>query len=196
MNIINSVKRILVAPKTAWGVIEEENMPHVKLFVGYVLLLALIPAVAAFVGYGLVGYSVFDVRVHSIAWGIRQAVSQFIVMSAGVYLAAFVINALAESFSAKKNINNAFALVAYAYTPMFIGGIFYVLPSLSWLSSVAGLYGLYLLYTGLQPMMKNPAEKTVGYFIVSLVVTVLIAVVLSIVLAAVLLRGMDGMYGI
>jgi hypothetical protein len=196
MKIIEKIKNILVAPKKAWVTIETENTSHVKLFTNYVLPLLLIPAIAAFIGYGFIGYSVFGVRVHSVEWGIRQAISQVIVMGGGVYLVAFIINFLAESFGAKKDINQAFALVAYAYTPMFIGGVFYILPSLSWLASLAGIYGLYLLYTGLQPMMKSPAEKTTVYFLASLAVTVLITVILSVILAAVLLRGMYGMYGI
>jgi hypothetical protein len=196
MEIIGRVKSILTAPKTEWAVIETEEKSHLKLFTGYVMILSLIPAIAAFIGYGLIGYSVFGVRVHSIELGIRQGVSQFITIAGGAYLAAFVINMLAESFGGKKDMNKAFALIAYAYTPMFIGGIFYILPSLSWLASLAGIYGLALLYMGLQPVMKNPAEKTIGYFIVSLIVTVLITVVLSAILAFALLRGMLGMYGI
>ncbi|MDR1595001.1 MAG: YIP1 family protein [Prevotellaceae bacterium] len=189
--MIDRIKQILTAPKTAWTVVESEYTPHVKLFTQYVLPLALIPAIAAFVGYGFVGYSVFGVRVHSIEWGIRQAVSQYIAMTGGVYLTAFVINFLAETFGARKDFDRAFSLVTWSYMPMFVGGVFYVIPSLSWLASLAGVYGLYLLYIGLQPMMKQPAEKTTGYFIACLVVAALIATVLSITLASILL----GSYG-
>jgi hypothetical protein len=163
MEIINRVKNVLVSPKTEWQTIEAENAPHVKVFTTYVIILAAIPAVAAFIGYGLIGYSVFGVKVSTMGWGIRQAILQYIVMSGGVYLTAFVIDALASNFGARKDFNRAFSLVAYAYTPMFVAGVFYILPSLSWLASLAGLlYGLYLLYIGLQPMMKAPAEKQTG----------------------------------
>jgi hypothetical protein len=191
MEIINKVKRILTAPKKEWTVVEVENTSHVKLFTGYVFPLSLIPAIAAFIGYGLVGYSVFGVHVHSIEWGVRQAISQFIAMAGGVYLTAFVVSALAENFGAKKDFNKAFAMVAYAYTPMFLGGIFYLYPSLSWLASLAGIYGLYLLYTGLLPVMKCPAEKTSGYFVITLIVAAGVAIVLTLVLSAVLI----GRYG-
>jgi hypothetical protein len=152
--------------------------------------LALIPAVAALVGYGVIGYSVFGVHVGSIGWGLRQAIVQYIAMLGGTYLTAFVIDALAANYGAQKDLNRAFSLVAYAYTPMFVGGVFYLLPSLSWIASLAGLYGLYLLYIGLQPMMKAPAEKQTAYFVVSLIVTIVVAAVLSAILTAILLRGM------
>ncbi|GHV23153.1 YIP1 family protein [Bacteroidia bacterium] len=189
MEIVSRIKSILVSPKKEWQTIEAENEPHTKVFTSYVVPLALIPAVAAFIGYGLIGYSVLGVHVHSVSWGIRQAIVQYVAMLGGTYLTAFVINALADNFGAKKDFDRAFSLVAYAYTPMFVAGVFYILPSLSVLASLAGLYGLYLLYIGLQPMMKAPADKQTSYFVVSLIVTVAVSAVLSIVLAAILLRG-------
>jgi hypothetical protein len=96
---------------------------------------------------------------------------------------------LSGNFGAKNDFDRAFSLVAYAYTPMFVAGVFYLLPSLSVLASLAGLYGLYLLYTGMLPMMKAPADKQMSYFVVSLIVTVVVSAVLSFVLAAILLRG-------
>jgi hypothetical protein len=189
METISRIKSILVSPKTEWQTIEAENAPHAKVFTTYVVPLAIIPAMAAFIGYGLIGYSVLGVHVSSISWGLRQAIVQYVTMLGGTYITAFVINALAENFGTKKDFDRAFSLVAYAYTPMFVGGVFYLLPSLAWLASLAGLYGLYLLYIGLQPMMKAPADKQTSYFIVSLVVTIVVSAVLSFVLAAVLLRG-------
>jgi hypothetical protein len=190
MEIIEKVKNILVTPKTEWVTVEGENAPHVKLLTSYLLPLALIPAVAAFIGYGLIGYSAFGVHVHSIDWGIRQAVVQFIAMTGGAYLTAFVINMLAANFGSTANFDRAFSLVAYAYTPMCIGGVFYLLPSLSWLASLAGIYGLYLLYIGLAPMMKTPAEKQTSYFVISLICTAVISVALSAVLTALLIKSM------
>ena len=188
-NIIKRVKNVLVSPKTEWATIEAENAPHAKVFITYVLLLAIIPAAAAFVGYGLIGYSVFGVHIGSISWGVRQAIVQYVTMLGGTYLTAFVIDALATNFGARKDFNRAFSLVAYAYTPMFLGGLFYILPKISWLASLAGLYGLYLLYIGLQPMMQAPKEKQTAYFIVSLIVTVVVVVVLSTIMTIFLLKS-------
>jgi hypothetical protein len=55
------------------------------------------------------------------------------------------------------------------------------------LSSIAGLYGLYLLYIGLQPMMKVAAEKQTTYFVVSLLVMIVVSFALSAILAGVLI---------
>jgi len=190
MEIISRVKNILITPKPEWQTIEAENTPHAKVFTSYVVPLALIPAIAAFIGYGLIGYSVMGHHFGSIGFGLRQAIMQYIMMLGGTYFTAFVINALAENFGATKNFDKAYSLIAYAYTPAFIGGIFLIIPAISWIAFLAELYSLYLLYVGLQPMMKQPAEKTLSYFIISLIVMVVVVVVLSILLSLILLRGM------
>jgi len=131
MEIVNRIKGILVSPKTEWQTIEVENDPHIKVFTTYVVPLALIPAVAA-----LIGYSVLGVHVNNFGWGVRQAIMQYVLMLGGTYVTAFVIDALANNFGARKDLNQAFSLVAYAYTPMFVTGIFYIMPSLSGIASL------------------------------------------------------------
>ena len=187
MDLINRVKQILVSPKTEWQTIDSENDTNVVVLTKYVLLLAAIPAIAAFIGYGIIGHSVLGFRFASINWGIREAIIQYITMVGGVYLIALVINLLSESFGSKKSFDKAFSLVAYAFTPMFIGGIFNIYPSLSIVASLAGIYGLYLLYTGLTPMMKTPDDKHTTYFVVSLLVMSAAVVTLGFVLTAVII---------
>jgi hypothetical protein len=186
MKIFDRVKNILVAPKTEWPLIEAENTPHVKVLTGYVLLLALIPAVATFIGYGLIGQSFLGVRIASIGLGLRHAVIQYITMVGGVYITALVINIFAKTFDAKPDFNRAFSLVAYAFTPMFVAGILSILPVLRWFTWIGGLYSLYLLYLGIQPMMKVPNEKKTAYFVVSLIVMLVAVGVLTAILTSIL----------
>jgi len=193
MDLVNRVKQILVSPQTEWPTIEAENDPHVKVLTSYVVPLALIPAVASFIGYGLIGHSILGIHIGGIGFGVRNAIVQYITMLGSIYVSAFVIDALANSFGAKKDFNRSFSLVAYSYTPMFVAGIFYILPLLSFLASLAGLYGLYLLYTGLQPMTKVSSEKQVAYFIVSLIVMLFAVVIVGAILGAILLRGAFGL---
>jgi hypothetical protein len=189
MQTINRIKSILITPKPEFTTIASENISHSKLFMSYVLPLALIPTICTFIGFGLIGQSYFGVRIASMDWGIRQAIVQFIAMAGGAYITAFVINSLAESNGAVKSLDKAFALVAYAYTPMYIAGVLFIIPSLSLVVSLAGLYSLYLLYIGLQPLMKTPDDKTSGYFILSLIVTVVIFGILSYGISAILIRA-------
>ncbi len=197
MDIVNRIKNILVAPKNEWTIIEEEHYPNTKILTSYLLLLALIPAVCQFIGQGLIGYNVLGVHIGgTISWGMRQAIVSFVSMIGGVYLAAFIINLLAESFGSEKNFDRAFALVAYSYTPMCLAGIFYIIPSLGIIATLAGLYGLYILYTGLTPMMKTPEDKVTVYFIISLVCVIAVSMVVGLVLGAILLTGSMGHIGL
>lgn len=190
MEIINRVKNILVVPKEEWATIEAENKSHKEILTSYLLLLALIPAVCQFIRYGLAGYNVLGVHIGgTVSWGIRQALVLYISMVGGVYLTAWIVDLLAESFGSTKNFDKAFALVAYSYTPMCVAGVFYLLPSLSVLATLAGLYGLYILYTGLKPMMKTPDEKQVVYFVVSLISVIVVSAILSTVLTTIFISS-------
>lgn len=190
MNTIQRAKNILMTPKTEWNLISEENSGHVKLLVGYLIPLALIPAIAGFIGYGLIGYSVIGIHIGSIGLGIRQALVSFISTVGGVYLSAWIISFLADKFDSLKNFDKAFELVVYSYTPMCVAGILLIYTPLSFLATLGGLYGLYLLYVGLVPMLQTPGEKKTPFFLVSLLAVALVSVILSAILGAVIISSM------
>ena len=164
---IDRIKEILVAPKKEWDVIAGEETPHVKILTGYVLPLSLITFVAVILGCGLIGYP-FSIPFFGTAYikswelGFRSGIIQWVAMMGGLYAMAFVVDLLAENFGAKKDFNKSFALAAYAYTPAFIAGIFNIIPQVRWIALLGGLYGLYLLYLGMQPVKKAPAEKVMN----------------------------------
>lgn len=179
-SIIKRAKAILLSPKTEWPVINGENDSHVQVLTKYLLIMAAIPALFSFIGYGFIGYG-------SVAFGIRQAILQYVSLVGGVYICAWAFNMLAPKFGAEVNFNKAFQLVAYCYTATCVGGIFYIHHSLTFLASLASIYSLYLLFVGLEPMMKVPAEKKTSYFVVALLVMIAVAVVLSLVLSAIII---------
>ena len=90
--MITRVKEILTAPKKEWAVIAGENTPHAKLFIGYVLPLSLIPAIAAFIGYGLIGYSAFGVHIHSIYFIVSLVVTIVVSAVISAVLAAILLS--------------------------------------------------------------------------------------------------------
>jgi hypothetical protein len=71
--------------------------------------------------------------------------------------------------------------VAYSSTAVWVVGIFYILPSLSFLAYL-GLYSIYLFYLGIPVMKKTPEDKRVIYMIVSAVVVIVISYVVMLVL--------------
>ena len=180
MNIIERIKGILLRPQEEWQTIAGETTPIVDLYKNYIIVLAAIGPVASFIGLSLVGVSLPMVGSYRvpIATGILHAVVQYVLTLAGVYVLALIIDALAPTFSGEKNIDQAFKLATYSYTPGWLVGIFTLIPALGILA-ILGLYGVYLLYIGLPVMMKSPKEKSIGYTVAVIVAAIIIFVVIG-----------------
>jgi hypothetical protein len=65
-------------------------------------------------------------------------------------------------FGARKDFAAALKLAVYSATPVWIAGIFLLVPGLSFLV-ILGLHGVYLLWTGLPIVTQAPPEKTLPY---------------------------------
>jgi hypothetical protein len=178
-NVIERAKNMIVQPAKEWDVVSMET-PHAnQIITGYVLPLAGAAAVAAFIGYAFVGFNMFGVRITGMDWGIYQALTVLVGGLLSVYVTALVIDALAPSFGSEKNFNRSLQLVAYSFTPAWVGGLLAIIPSLALIGSLFGLYSLYLLYIGLPKLKKTSSDKQAGYFVVSLLACIVVyAVVL------------------
>jgi Yip1 domain len=164
---VNTVLRaiaMLVNPAAAWERIEKESGDAVYLLTTYVALLALIPAVAGFIGDCLVGVVVpgrGSVRV-PIGDGLLAAVFGYVAMFAQVLVVGLLIEGLAPLFGAYRNFPGAFKLAVYSFTPLWLTGIFLLLPGLRFLE-LTGLYGAYVLAKGLPRLMRSPEQRTLAY---------------------------------
>ena len=187
--LLQRVKNILLAPRTEWPVIRGEPATVQGIYTGYLCLIALVPAIAGFIGLSLVGVGGFGVSFKvPIVSGLVNMVVGYVLWLATAYLLALIVNALAPTFGGQKDMLAAFKVVAYSLTAAWLGGIFTVLPALSMLGLLAALYSIYLLYTGLPVLMQSPPDKAVGYT----AVTVLCGFVLGFVIAAVTAMFMPG----
>ena len=178
MDLVERVKAIVLTPKSEWLAIEREPGDPAYLFANYVAILAAIPAVCSFIGTSIIGISlpiVGTVRV-GIVSGIAAAIVRYLLAFALVYAVGLIIDALAPTFSAQKNQPNAMKLAVYSMTPAWLAGIFLLIPGLRILT-VLGLYGLYLLWVGLPPLMKAPEDKAIGYTAAVAICAVVISVV-------------------
>lgn len=187
MNLFERVKQIIISPKSEWQTIDSENTPAQTLLFKYLLVLALIPAVASFIGFGIMETS-YGKIIHiggSIEIGIRQGIISYVSTIFAVYLASWVIGFLAPSFGSEKNFGRAFTLVVYSYTPSLVAGVVLIFPALAFIQLLAGIYGLYILYLGLKPMMKTPDDKQPIYFLISLLVIILVSIAISAIFAAI-----------
>jgi hypothetical protein len=58
----------------------------------------------------------------------------------------------------ERNFINALKLTAYAHTPVWLAGMFLLMPGLRFLT-LFGLYSAWLLWTGLPVLMKTPRGR-------------------------------------
>ena len=168
--IIARVKEILLDPKSAWPRIEAESATPASLYNPYLLILAGISVLATFIALSVIGFSIGGMTVRTpILSGVMQMVVGFVLTLVMVYVMSLVVNALAATLGGQKNPLNALKLVVYGSTASLLGSILTILPFGTFLSLLAALYSLYLIYTGLPVLMKNPPERSLVYTLVMLV---------------------------
>ena len=190
--LIERVKGIILSPKTEWEKIAAESADVKSLFTGYAMILAAIPAVCGLIGSTLIGVSlpiVGTIRT-PIAAALVQLVLTYVLGLVVIYVVALIVDALAPTFDGQKNSIQALKLVVYSSTPVWLAGVFALVPLLSVLGILAALYGLYLLYIGLTPLMKNPQDKSIGYTALIIVCYIVLAIIVGVVVAAAAGTGM------
>lgn len=181
MALVDRVKNILLTPKTEWDVIATEATPPATLVTGYVLPLALVAALAAFIGMCFIGTTMPLVGTFRmpIMWGVAMLVYHVIMAVVTVFILAFIIDALAPTFNGTKDRLQATKLAAYSFTPGWVAGILTIIPLLGILGIIGALYGIYLLYLGLPRLMRNPPEKSAGYTALVVVCAIVVMIIIS-----------------
>ena len=170
MNLVERIKGILLQPKSEWLVIEREPGNAGYLFPNYVAIVAAIPPVCAFIGLSIIGSGPFRLGIIS---GILHALVVYALSLISVVVAAYIIDFLAGTFGAQKNLDNAMKVSAYAPTAAWVAGVFKIIPALAFLG-ILGLYSLYLLHSGIVALMKPAADKALIYTIAVIVCVIVL----------------------
>lgn len=152
---------ILIDPAGAWPRVAKEPADWVALMTRYVAVLALIPALCGFIGAcvigvivpgtGVVRAALFDGSFGAIFFYLENFVLA-LVLGLLLYLAAPLVGG-------RRDFSAALALAVYSYTPVWLTGIFLLLPGLHFLR-LTGFYGAYVLLIGLPAMMQTPPSRS------------------------------------
>ena len=186
MNLVDRIKHILLQPKSEWTAIEREPGDAGYLFSNYVAIVAAIPPVCTFIGTTIIGFGPYRI---GIVGGLLRAIVVYILTLAGVFVVAYVIDFLAGTFGARKSLDNALRVSAYAPTAAWVASVFNIVPLLGILS-ILGLYSLYLLHTGLVALMRPTPDRALVYTIAVIVCVVIVWVVIFAIPAALFGVGM------
>lgn len=166
---------LLTHPDREWEAIRNDSESVGKLYLGHVLFLALIPALAGFYGSTQVGWQIGDgqiIRLTSTS-ALQLSVLFYGAMLAGIFIIGRFIDFFAATYEVKDSTPRGITLAAYTATPVFLLGVIAAYPNI-WVNMIAGLiavaYAVYLLYEGLPILMKIPEDR--GFMFASAVLTV------------------------
>ncbi|MBN2495786.1 MAG: YIP1 family protein [Deltaproteobacteria bacterium] len=158
--LFQRVYSLLASPARTWHTIEREPDPGRLMITRYVLLLAIVPALCSFLGGWIAGGRFWFSLVLS---AIRLAI-----FVGSVYLLGLAVNAMAPSFGARRDKDNAFKTAAYASTPLWVAGVLTIVPILTALAALLG-FGLavYHFQIGCRFVMETPERKAWAFSCVS-----------------------------
>jgi hypothetical protein len=180
--LLGRVKGMLFAPSAEWMAIATEGTSTPRLLASFILPLAILDALVAFIHVSIVGTTEpwsGAVRV-PFSGGVITALLVLGCGLLGIFMVAVIINALAPFFGAVGNRRLAAAVAAYASTPIWLATVFVPFPTL-WppLQLLAVIYHTRLLYLGLRLLMNAARDRVLGYATTVVLCTILLEIVFT-----------------
>jgi cytochrome c biogenesis protein CcdA len=182
----------MTAPEQEWKAIKKERCTIGKCYCSHVLLLALIPAAAGYIGTTMVGWQVTSREVQRLTpdSALQIAILFYITILVAVFTIGMLIHWMGQTYGSKQPLSQCIALAAYTATPLFLIGVMLLYPLL-WLNLLLGLpalaYSVYLLYSGVPVMMGVTKER--GFLFSSAVLAVGLVILVGVLAASVILWG-------
>jgi hypothetical protein len=175
LGLLARIRAIMMTPQAEWPAVADESSDALAL--RYVAVLAVVPVLARLIGGWLIGgYTPFLAA-------LIGALVAYALSFATVFVVALAVDLLAPKFGGTRNYSHALRLTAYSFTPVWLAGIFLLVPGASFLV-LLGLYGFYLMWTGAPLMMRVPRERALAYIVAVAVCAVVIDIAVRFALIA------------
>ncbi len=199
MSLVDRAKNILLNPKAEWEVIAKEGATVGGLFTGYAIPLSVLPIVGSVVALGLLGIgagALAPMGIASAGIGIAAGMAAvgFFIGLIMLYVMSLIVNAVSPSFNGKSDMVSATKLMAYASTPSWVAGLIapFLGPVGGFISIAAIAYVVYLIYTGIGPVMEAPADKVAGFTVVIILIYIVLSMVLTMFIGGMLIATFFG----
>lgn len=173
---------LMTHPILEWRSIRLESEKASPAPTAHVLILALIPAIASYIGSTITGWQIGGGEPVTLTPGSALVLCGlfYVAMNLGVHLMGHFIDFFAGTYGTNSQAKKGYILAAYTASPLFIAGIAAVYPSI-WVVLVVGIaamgYAVTLLYQGLPIVMGIPEER--GFLFASAVMTVGLVMLVS-----------------
>jgi hypothetical protein len=164
MMAMRRARAIVFEPVVAWARIEQESGDPAFVLSRYVAVLALIPALFGFFGTSVLGVVVPGAGIVRLSLfnGVFGAIFGYVMTCITVLVLGLIIDLVAPWFGGRRDFTSAFKAAAYSFTPVWLAGVFLLLPGLRFLE-LAGCYGAYLLWLGLPRLMQLDKPRSFGF---------------------------------
>lgn len=188
--ILGHTLGLMLRPDYEWKNIRREDHSLIKLYLQYIMPLALIPVASAYFGTTQVGWQIGNgdpIRLAESS-ALKLCALSYVAMLVGIYVLGKFIDFFAATYGVQEQQTKGVVLATYVTTPLFIAGIAACYPDLL-LNMLVGLvavgYSVYLLYEGLPILMGIPAER--GFLFASSVLTVGLVMLVALIAISVVL---------
>ncbi len=153
-----------IRPRDLFRQLRIDDHSLAKILFGYLLPLALIAPVAAFVGTTKTGWSVDGgelIRLSTLS-GLKISVAYFAGIVVATLTVARFIQWMSETYGERQRFVSCLTLAVFSATPLYLAGAFQAYPVV-WLNYVLGLpllaYAIYLLHVGIEELFNIGRER-------------------------------------
>lgn len=181
---------VLFNPDTEWQKMAALPDREIKKLLPFPILMALLPAIAFYIGTTKTGWTILGNEVTRIteASAIPITVLFYAAIMGAVIYIGWMIHWMSATYDAKSFTIKGVVLMGYACTPIFLAGLAAVYP-VWWfdliLATAACGYAIRLVYLGVPAMMKVPEDR--GFLYASAVFLIALVYVVVVLTATVIL---------
>lgn len=155
--------RLMFMGKSAWQQVAADADSTLKVLFTQTVPFALIPAVCWYVGVTRFGWQIAGDPVRlTPESALPMCILFFFACLGGVLFLGAMVYWMSTTYGDKASLAQGVTLISFTATPFFLSGIIGLYPIL-WLDITAGVavacYCIYLLYTGVGPVMKVSSER-------------------------------------
>jgi len=179
--IVHRIRSFILSPSQEWEKIAQEKVTKKSLVIQYIIPVILFSSLLIFAG------RILNWEDHSAGNGALAVLSFFLITFFTLYLSAFIINELLPKFDTHKNLNRTFKLMIFSSLPALIAyGISSFHPQMGFLNYVS-LYSIVLYWRGIKPLLGIPADKLIGFALISLLIFgTLLIIISSVIMSAII----------
>jgi len=180
-SLFERARGIVLNPRFEWELIDVETISIRDLYKNYIMPMAAIDPAASIIGASFVGFNVPFLGHYymPLFYSLLRAILCYVVFMVGIYVVARIIAYTARRFDGEADLIQALKLTAYSSTPVWILGVFNLVPDLRYVGFLGFVYTVYLFYLGLPVLMRFSLEKRVSYLFVAGLFFLLLLLVIS-----------------